>query len=1071
MRQSSHAGLGLLALIATAVMGLGPTTADAAEEEERRVLSADDYDAANSGSAEYRRLAQEARLESIRRLKELISQGVSGDRKAEMMLRLADLYFQQGREIQLQEMEDFEIAFDDCFNDDSCDTKEMQPDNAESHDWQRKSIKLYDNILRNYPRYARADQATYYKGVAHAALGEQDDALESYKKLVKLYPQSGFVPDAFVLIGEHYFADNNAYAALRAFLKAATFKESERYAFAMYKLAWCYYNVGEYGKGIDTMKTVVAYSMENDDQSSGLKLHEEALRDLVRFFADAGEMDEAYEYFTKLGKKDLIKSMLRRLADLYFEQGKYEQSVETFRRLILEDPTSSKNAGYQHEIIKAYGKMGQKDRVLEEIDRLRNEYGSDSSWARNNATDQDAVNEAMDVIEKVLRKTATDYHTEAQTLAKSKHRRAGEAYDRAYQAYMIYLGDFPSNDHTYEVRYAFGELLWDTKKFDEAFEQYMKVVEIDPKGKHSRFCAESAIFAAEEMVKKEGGLQTRTIKPEDIGDPEPLTEWETRLITSSRQYAQLFEDDQKLRGIIYKSAYLLYNKFHFSDAAALFRDVIKMDPGSRDAETAAHLMLDVFNVKNDWGELKENAKFYYDQEGLGSSTFKKEMFEIYQRSSFKLIETNLETSEDFGTAADAFVAFYEEFPDADVSGQALNNASVYYHKVNRVADAMRIRHILIEDQKFGEETKYYYDQVGSLGFDYERIADFDTAATWYERFFGLYPEEREKLEKTKGKDAPANKDELLAAMDQRASDAIYTAAVFRNALGQWQKSIDNYQTFIGAFPADSRTTETEITIGRIYEENGASKDAGNAFYAFYTKNKEAPADFIYFTRLHHGRALIEGGERAKAERLYGDTVAMYETLVADGKDPGAIREIAAEMMNVLAEESLDKYLKLEIKNSGQTRSKQKEDKVMKDSLSAKTTALVALEATYISIVETGAGEWGIAALIAVGQAYEDMGGSLVDAPLPYYLTEDQAEMYTMAIEDRVYVQEEKAVAAYKLALEKSFELTLYNENTAFAARRLGELRPNEFPGLEESLLKPGYVSKPARAFTVESEIR
>ena len=66
---------------------------------------------------------------------------------------------------------------------------------------------------------------------------------------------------------------------------------------------------------------------------------------------------------------------------------------------------------------------------------------------------------------------------------------------------------------------------------------------------------------------------------------------------------------------------------------------------------------------------------------------------------------------------------------------------------------------------------------------------------------------------------------------------------------------------------------------------------------------------------------------------------------------------------------------------------------------------------------------------------------------PFYLTEDQLEIYSMQIEDKAYVQEEKAVNAFKLALDKSYELTLYNDNTAYATRRrLGELRPDEFPG-------------------------
>jgi hypothetical protein len=100
-----------------------------------------------------------------------------------------------------------------------------------------------------------------------------------------------------------------------------------------------------------------------------------------------------------------------------------------------------------------------------------------------------------------------------------------------------------------------------------------------------------------------------------------------------------------------------------------------------------------------------------------------------------------------------------------------------------------------------------------------------------------------------------------------------------------------------------------------------------------------------------------------------------------------------------------------------------------------------------------------------------MGGMLIESPNPYYLTDDQIEMYRMGIEDLVYGQEEKAIAAYKLALEKSFELTLYNDNTAFATRRLGELRPDDFPGLEEQLLQPGYISSEIRTFDVETEYR
>ena len=50
------------------------------------------------------------------------------------------------------------------------------------------------------------------------------------------------------------------------------------------------------------------------------------LKDLVRFFADAGDMQEAENYFRSLGKVELYNKMLKRLAKMYFEQGKFELS-------------------------------------------------------------------------------------------------------------------------------------------------------------------------------------------------------------------------------------------------------------------------------------------------------------------------------------------------------------------------------------------------------------------------------------------------------------------------------------------------------------------------------------------------------------------------------------------------------------------------------------------------------------------------------------------------------------------------------------------------------------------------
>ena len=1017
-------------------------------------------------SEEYEKRAEEKRMESISLLKDLLKRGVSDDEKAEMMLRLADLYFQQGRYLYLNEMEYYDTQYEACFNAEDCNPDLIQPNNSGSQDWQEKSIKLYQGILKNYPRYPRADQATFFLGSALKDLGREKSAADAFKQLVKLYPQSDFVPEAYVLIGDYYFEiEANAFPALKAFQKATQFPDNSKYSYALYKLGWCYYNVGEYEKGIESMKKVVDISHQQESKTS-LQLRDEALKDLVRFFADADEMDGAISYFTQLGRSDLIRTTLHRLAALFYEQGKFSRAVEMYRRLILDDATSEDNPEFQGEIISAYKKLGQREKVLEEIERLRTDYGANSAWAKANASDPTAVTAAQERIEKDLRTIAVEYHDTGRKYEKARRSDASTLYELARAAYASYLDLFPTNDHSYDVRYAYGELLYQLKDFEGAFTQYMAVVDIDPNGKHSKFCAESAIFAAEEQIKLEGGAAASgrvTAKASDTSQAIELTAWEQRFVDACNKYATLYPTDKRVKDVIYKSAYLLYNKYRFDEAAEQFRAVIAMDPRSREAELGANLILDALNVRKNWEALRTTSKAFHDQDGLGSKAFKTDTYKIYENASFKLIEVGLEKSGDKEKAADGFVAFYEEFPESPIAAQALNNASAYYAETKRVVDSVKVRHILVDDERFAGKTKYYYDQVGFLGYDYELIADLGKASDYYERLWGLYGEEKEK---------PENKDKL-EEMAARAGDAIYSAAVFRKALGEWERAIENYRAFVAAFPDDDRVPETLIRIGTIYEENARWQDALDAFQAFYRKApKKASVEHVYFTRLHAGQAQEQLGDIKKRDALYKETVALYKRENAgDLAAKGPHTEFVAEMMYQLAQPMLDRYGEMQIRSLGSSAKKKAEDKHLESELNKKSEALRDVETLFTEVVDLRAGEWGLASLVALGKAYENMAATLRNGDTPFYLTEEQSKLYKLSIEDVAYVQDEKAVNVYKAALDKAFELTLYNDNTAYAIRQLGVLRPEDYPGLSETLREPRWTAdKEGRTFDFETSL-
>ncbi|MEQ1564959.1 MAG: tetratricopeptide repeat protein [Myxococcota bacterium] len=1069
-----HAALSMALALALGAPALAaePTTGKASDNDAElqsrtgKTIKLRKFDEQANLDETYAQMAEAKRMEAIESLKGLLSKGMADDTKAEMMLRLADLYFQQGRYLYLKEMASYDKQFEACFNQPGCNTDTLRADNTGSREWQERSIKLYQGILQNYPRYQRADQATFFLGSALKDVGREQDAAEAFKQLVKLYPQSDFIADSYVQIGEYYFdVENNAYGALKAYLKAASYTDSPKYAYSMYKLGWCYYNVGEYDKGIETMKAVVDKSLASDQSQSNLQLQDEALKDLVRFYADADQMNEAIEYFTKLGRTDLIRTTLKRLAGTFFEQGKFDRSIEMYRRLILDDTTAKDNPEYQTEIISAYKKMGARDKVLEEINRLRTDYGPQSAWSRANAADPKAVEEAQTKIEAQLRGIAVDFHATARQYERSKHPDAAQVYELARSAYQTYLEIFPKNEHTYEVRYAYGELLYRLKDYKGAFEQYMAVVDLDPQGKHSKFCAESAIFAAEEQVKLEGGANAAgkvTAKVTKDVQPQSLTEWEQRFVDACNKYATLYSGDAKVKDMIYKSAYLLYNKYRYDDASKQFQAVIALDPRSNEAKLAANLILDALAIKENWDSLRQSSKAFYDQAGLGDAAFKKDTYDIYMNSSFKLVEVSFDKDKDYGKAADGFVKFYEEFPDAAISAQALNNAAAYFNKAGRVSDSMKVRHLLVEDAKFGPKVKYYYDQIGFLGYDYELIADYDKAALYYEKLWSETPAEKKKPEN-------ATK---AAEIDKRAADALYSAAVFRKGIGQADKAIENYNAFVAANPDDDRVADIKIRVGKIYEEGQRWQEAANQYQAYYkTPPKNAPLEYQYFARLHYGQAMEKLGKPKERDAIYRETVGLYDKYAKGGGAKGPQTEFVAEMMYQLALPSLDAYMAMKIKGAGRGASQKAEDKALIDSLSKKAKAQVEVEKAFTEVVATGAGEWGLASLVALGKAYENMADALINGDKPYYLSEDQLEIYNMGLQDRAYVQQEKAVNAYKLALDKSYELTLYNENTGYATRQLGVLRPDDFSGLTEQLVDPRFTSsKAAKKYPFEPSL-
>ena len=1046
----------LLLALAIGLGGIGLADDAAAqsrkEERKREILDYKAYEREQSREA-FGELANQKRQEAIDQLKEILSsQRLPPDTKAEMYMRLAELYFEQSKYEYNIEMEDYDKRYEEWFNlDEALQKKSPQPKviTTRSTAYAKKAIENYRNILQNYPSYPRIDEALFFLAFMLNDIGEEKDALDMYNKLVKTYPDSGFVPDAYNAIGEYYFNNNNAYKALQAYKRAAAYKDSKIYTFALYKLGWCYYNVGEFGTAIDTMKELVAETDRRIEaaggQILGISLKEEALRDLVLFFSEEGDLEAAKEYFTRYGEKRYYRKMLRRLGDIYIDQGKNELAIQTYRELVADDPLASDNPSHQNEIIKAYWKRDQFDEANEEINKLVEQYGKESRWSQENKDNREAVKESERLIEKNLRNVAIDSHQQA------LKRKSAKLLLLAEENYKAYLEYFPAGHKSYEMRYWYAEVLYKLKKYDLSSDQYEQVVQADPKGKFLKDAAANAIFSIDEYLKpiksrldREAEKKIRDLKRQEEGTERfiklELHPWEDRLVKACDTYGKVLPDDDKTLKFLYKAALLLHDRNHFNESNERFLQIVRADPKSSMAEHGVHTILASYEQIENWDGLNGAAREFYANEDIGKTTkFKGELKNIFQRATFKIAE-GYAAADKAPEAAKAFDDFFREFGDSDVRDIALYNSAFYYGKAGDRAKMLELRHEFVDSfpEPVGKDAKdamLYEKSLSLLGEHYQSIAAFDRSATLFRTLY--------------------DKNDAFNVEDFTTSkDALYNSALYNEALDHTDQAITDFRDYLKRDDVEEADKiATRLRIAYLLWNTGSVDEAATEFKRIYSDKdlQKVAFDQVMEAHVMYGRALEKKGDRKGMLSHYKDAMKTFDSKKSGLDTTARSRFWAAAMRFELLQPRFDSYSQIQMPE---------DTKKAKEALGRKASGLSDLEKDYVKVLELKQGEWGIAALYRIGTLYGEFADALRDAPCPKKLDEDQCMIYKFGLEDKAYPLIDKAVEAFTGAREKSYELGLYTDYTQAALDELTRLRPEEYPASAETLPKPEYTSNP-----------
>ena len=296
--------------------------------------------------------------------------------KPELMERLGDMLCQKARYYELRAYDFLSASNEAGARGDTAKQQELLAKKADDEKTGREArdemLKLYREIIKYHADYPQIDKIRYYMAFNLAEMGYAGEAYEQYSGIVREHSNSKYLPEAFLGMAEYTFAiEEDMPTALQQYQKVVSIDaKSSAASFAMYKMGWCYFNLGEPKKALAQFEKVIREADSGGARRTDMR--KEALKDLVKAYSmwDEAKPANARKYFKSFAANDdEVDTMLERLARLYQENGRIEESNYIYNQLIAANVGKFKIVNYQHEIMLNVETMSDPTRLAEEIQR------------------------------------------------------------------------------------------------------------------------------------------------------------------------------------------------------------------------------------------------------------------------------------------------------------------------------------------------------------------------------------------------------------------------------------------------------------------------------------------------------------------------------------------------------------------------------------------------------------------------------------------------------------------------------------------------------------------------------
>ncbi len=923
--------------------------------------------------------------------------------RGELWLRLAELYNEKAKLVEFRLQDEYDLKLKEFFA--KKRKRKPQLNLKFSNQYYKKSINLYELHLRDFKKSKKRDQVLYYLGTNYFQMSQFKKGSQYYKQLSKEHPKSLYISEAQFHLGEYHFENESWKKALYYFKKVLRRRRSRLYSFSLYKASWCLFREGHISKALKGMEELVLLKGLRRSVKK-LRLSKEGLKDLIVFYAESGDYRRAIEFY-KMHAKGRANKYLERLAYIYADKGSRKAAQKVFKTLIKDNPNSHKAFDYQYQIVLGYSNSSKSRLFREELFSWIKTYGKNESWyrANNNNKNKEMLQRTEALIELTLRNYVLREHQAAQNSRTSFSKKLAES------AYKKYLNHYGNSKYGLEMYFFYGELLYDSKKYEQAAEKYEYVAKSKEGNKYNKQAADNYILSLERGLPSDQKIQS---KVGESLEPIKFDSQGVKFEKGSRWFLKNYPQSRKHQGIMFRLGRLYYLHNQFNQAIKMFKQIIEKYPKTKYTEYSANLLLDIYNLRGDYKGLEKVGKELLKSPYLKKSSVGVVVKRIIEKASFKTAQ-RLEESKEYLKSAEMFSKFARNNTKSSLSVFARFNAGINYTRAGALLEGVEMYLLTLKTSSKKKNKKLRQKVRQELAILYSDLGDYERAAMNFE-YLG------EMIEKVSR---------------DKAVDYYFNAAVIWDGFKYWTKALKNYDAYL-RLSRKSEKKQAYYLKGEIYRKRRSWTLAAQAYGKYL-------------------RVKAEG--LPKAMEVQYKLMQIYKKLKKEQTWKYWRRQVVQTLKESNSQADIVWGVRSKLEISSEKLAKLKSIKIPRGSrqqkvVGKKLSLLSSLNKDLEHIVGLNHPEGIVGALGIAGAAHQHMAKAFQLAPLPKGLTRKEQKQYRKGIYGKfVQPQLNKSIQSFRSSVDKGISLDEFSEWYYLSKRSLSKLVPK---GNRANFLKPYY---------------